>query len=292
MARPWESIISYEDRAYFWTSRWRLAGVRTKEGAENTDSGVLWLKMAKSGDTVTATLYKDDGLASGNSVATGTADVSAVDGTGLNAVEVTLTAANSSGLSGSFWIHLYEDDATCPVQVALCTDEDLDAIFDGIENLTGYDSTAGLAEFIRLAGDDIIARVTATFAAELGGHGAAEAWFITDAQRSLPDIRRIANPAQLRLACAFRALAFACGRSHMSSGSTMYSNLRDKFDGECDAAMSDDPFAAGFGHTNPAAQAPSSDSAAVADERQVGLAGDATTHPSIMSDLRNAMPES
>lgn len=237
MARKWETIISYEDRSVYHTSRWRLEGIRTKESSENTDSGVLWLDMSKSGDTVTADIYKDDGLGSADKVATGTADVSGVDGTGANAVELVLTEANASGLSGSFWIHAYASDGSSPVQVALCVDEDLDALWDGVEGLNGYDATVGAAESIRVAGEDVIGRVTRMFQDQLGGHGSAEAWFITDATRSNPDLRMIANPGQLRLACAYRALEIAIGRDHMRAEQTTYSALRDHFREQFEVAM-------------------------------------------------------
>jgi len=236
-ARRWESVISYEDRSNFHTSRWRLTGIKTKEDGQNTDSGVLWLKMTKSGDTATATLYKDDGLASGNAVATGTADVSSTDGTGTNAAEVTLSQSNSSGLSGSFWIHQYTNDANVPVQVALCVDEDLDSLWDAIDDLNGYDSTYGMAEFIRFAGEDVLGAVAKMFKDELGGHGSAEAWFITDASRNYPDLRRIANPGQLRIGCAHRALAIALGREHQRASETAYSELRDYHNAEYQRAL-------------------------------------------------------
>ena len=238
MARKWQAIICYEDRSdHLTTSRWRLSGVATKEGAQNTDDGDLWLKTTKSGDDVTADLYKDDACASGNKVATGTADVSGCDNTGANAAELTLTAAESSGLSGSFWIHNYEGDDTCGVKVALCTDEDLGALWDGIEALTGYDATNGCAEFIRVAGEEILGLLTQRFREQLGGHGAKEAWFITDAERLLPDLRRIANPDQVRLACAHRALAIAIGRSHQLADPTMFSELQNRHNAECESAM-------------------------------------------------------
>jgi len=238
MARKWQAIISFEDRSdHLWTSRWRLTGIKTKEDAENTDSGVLWLNTSKSGDTVTATLYKDDGCASANAVATGTADVSGCDNTGPNAVELDLSESNSSGISGSFWIHGYEGDDTCPVQVALCTDEDLDALWDGIEDLPGYDSTYGMAESVRVAGDDVLGKVSAIFRENFDGHGAIEAWFITDADRAYPDLRRIANPGQLRTACAYHALEIALGRSHQRGKETMYSSLRDYFQQQYERAM-------------------------------------------------------
>jgi len=236
-ARRWESIIPYEDRSNFHTARWRLLGVTTKENAQNTDNGVLWLKMSKAGDTVTANIYKNDGLASGNLVATGSADVSGVDGTGENAAQVTLSEANSSGLSGEFWIHQYVDDDSCPIQVALCTDEDLDVLWDGIEDLSGYDSTYGMAEFIRAAGQDVLALVARLFQDQVGGYGAAEAWYITDAEQIVPDLRRIANPGQLRLACAYRALQIGVGRDHQAAGETAYSDLRDHFADEYTRAM-------------------------------------------------------
>ena len=240
MAREWRSIIPYEDRSdHLTTSRWALDGVNTIEGGENTDSGVVWLKTTKAGDTVTATLYKDDGLASGNSVATGTADVSGCDNTGANAAEVALTQANSSGLSGAFWIHQYVGDDNCPLQVTLCVDEDLDALYDGIEVLptSTYNATTGMAEFIRVAGDDVISAMLARFEDELGGYSAAEAWYITDATRAYPDLRRIANPAQLRRSCAHRALALSLGRSHNRADETTFSELRDYHNAEYMAAL-------------------------------------------------------
>ncbi len=238
MSRKWESIICYEDRAAgFHTSRWRLAGVRTKAGAENTDAGVIWLQMSRAGDTVTADLYKDDGLASGDKVATGSADVSGVDGTAASAVEVALSEANSSGLSGSLWVHDYAGDGVCPVQAALCTDEDLDGLWDGIEDLPGYDATAGLADYIRIAGEDVLSKVAGMFRRQLGGGGSAEAWFITDAARAWPDLRRVANPGQLRMGCAYHALEIALGRSHQRGAESMYSSLRDYFQRQYDRAM-------------------------------------------------------
>jgi len=238
MARKWESIICYEDRSNsFQTSRWRLAGISTKQDGENTGGGLLWLEMNRSGDIVTADLYKEASRGASDKVATGPADVSGIDGTGAGAVEVALSEANSSGMTGSLWIHRYRADDVCPVQVALCVDEDLDALWDGIESLAGYDSTVGCAEFVRLAGEDLLARATAMFRDQLGGHGAAEAWFIQNASHSYPDLRRIANPAQLRSACAHRALAIAIGRSHKMGGDTMYSRLRDYHHGEYERAM-------------------------------------------------------
>jgi hypothetical protein len=238
MARKWESIICYENRGEaFHTSRWRLSGIRTRQGAENTDGGVLWLDMSRTGDTVTADLYKDSARDASDKVATGSADVSGIDGGGQYAAKLNLTEANSSGVSGSFRIHRYLADGVCPVQVALCVDEDLDALWDGIESLGGYDATCGCAEFIRLATEDVLAKVSAMLQDQLGGYGAAEAWFITDASRIHPDLRRVANPAQLRVACAHRALELAVGRSHKMGADSMYSRLRDYHRSEYDRAV-------------------------------------------------------
>jgi len=195
MPRKWESIICYENRAEaFTTSRWRLAGLRTRSAGENTDSGVLWLEIDRDGDTVTASLYKDAGRDAADKVAEGSADVSGTDGSAGSAVELALAAVNDSGLSGSFMLHQHLADDVCPVQVALCVDADLDTLWDGISALPGYDATAGCAEFIRLAGEDVLAKVAAMFRDRLGGQS-AQAWFLADANRDLPDLRRIANPA-------------------------------------------------------------------------------------------------
>jgi hypothetical protein len=236
MSRMWESIICYEDRTRFQTSRWRLVGIKTKSGAENTDAGVLWLALSRAGDIVTATLYKSDAFGPANAVAAGTADISGVTGTPDAAVELELSAANSSGVAGSFWIHRYVDGGACPVQVALCTDEDLEALWDGVQSLTGYSATSGMAQYIRLAGEEVLARVTRLFEEQLGA-GAAEAWFITDAARLYPDLRRLSNPGQLRHACACRALQIALGRQHDRADDTGYSVLRDSFGREYDEAM-------------------------------------------------------
>lgn len=239
MARMWESIISYESRSgHVTTSRWRLSGVKTIEGSENTDSGMLWLTTSKSGDDLTCELYKDDGLASGDKVCTATAvDVSGCDGTGANSVQVTFAEAESSGLSGEMWVHAWASDDYAPVLVALCTDEDMDGLWDDIENLPNYSATHGCAEFIRMAGDDVIGKVTKRYQDELGGFGAREAWWIADSDRAYPDLRRIANPAQLRSACAHRALAFALGSSHQRAEETMYSAERDYHNAEYAAAI-------------------------------------------------------
>ena len=237
MARKWESIICYEDRAELTTSRWRLAGIKTKEGGQNTDDGVLWFDAVKSGSDVTATLK--DAASGGSIVASGTADVSGCDGTGENAVELELSEYDGSGISGSFWIHEYNQDPTnrVPVQIALCVDEDVDAIWDDIENLPGYDSTYGLAEHIRVAGEDVIGQVMAIYREALGGYGAAEAWYIRDAERSYPDLRRLANPGQLRLAAAWHTLEIALGAAHTRASPTMYSELRDYFRSRYEEAM-------------------------------------------------------
>jgi hypothetical protein len=230
----WETIICYENRGQaFTTSRWLLAGLRTKACGENTDGGLLWLKAVREDDIVTLSLYKDAALAAADMVAQASADVS---GIGDSPVEMKFVHANSSGLFGSLTLHNYLADDVCPVQAALCVDSDLETLWDGIAALPGYNAAGGCAEFIRLAGEDVLARVSAMFRDRLGGQ-AAQAWFLPDANRDLPDLRRIANPAQLRLACAHRALEIALGRSHRTGGESMYSRLRDYHRSEFDRAM-------------------------------------------------------
>ena len=238
MPRKWESIICYENRSEaFTTSRWRLSGVSTKAGAENTDGGVLWFEIVRDGDTVTACLYKDAARTEDDLVASAEdVDVSGMDGSPASAVELVLEAVDDGVLSGSLMLHQHLADGVCPVQVALCVDSDLDTLWDGIEALPGYDTTAGCSEFIRLAGEDVLAKVSAMFHDRLGGQ-ASEAWFLADGHRDLPDLRRIANPAQLRLACAHRALEIALGRSHRTGAESMYSRLRDYHRAEFDRAM-------------------------------------------------------
>ncbi|MFW6145735.1 MAG: hypothetical protein ACOC7R_00210 [Planctomycetota bacterium] len=224
--RPWEAVIPYDDRTVGHTSRWRLRGIVTRAGATNTDGGVLWLKLTRDGDTATAELFKSQSLDAEACVASGTAEISGLDGTAANAAEVALAPTNGSGLSGAFRLHRCDGDGAWPVQVALCEDEDLDLLYDGIEHLSGYDATYGLAAVIRQAGDDCLRRIGRLFRDALDGP--EPAWFIDDRRLGV-DLRRLRNPDQLRLACACRALELALGRDHAAAGDTAYSTLRDHF---------------------------------------------------------------
>jgi len=238
MARKWEQIIPYEDRSIqLTTTNWRLSGFRTDVDNLNNDSGVLWLGTSKSGDNVTCTLYKDSAAA--NSVATALAvDVSGTDNTGANDVLVTFTAANSSGLSGTMMIRDYQGDSTAvPLCVALCVDEDCTALFGALDDLSAFDETEGMADIIRVAHGDVMARVMQLFMDELGGYGAQEAWFIDDADRTYPDLRKISNPDQLRQACAYRTLDLAIRRDHLRADPTMYSETANHWAEQYEAAI-------------------------------------------------------
>jgi len=224
MARKWEQIIPYEDRSdELTTTNWRLSGLRTHADNLNSDSGILWLGATKSGDDVTCTLYKDQAVSSSVALASAV-DVSGCDNTGDNDVTVTFAAANASGLSGTMQIRQYLADVTAvPVCVSMCVDEDMAALFGDLDNLSSWDDTDGMADVIRVAHGDVMARVMQTFMDELAGYGAQEAWFITDADRTYPDLRKIANPDQLRQACAYRALDIALRKDHLRADPTMYS---------------------------------------------------------------------
>lgn len=235
MTRAWEDIICYQDTEAFRTSRWRLWGVRTRSGLANTDDGVLWLSLTGQDDGVAASLSLD--RAGVSTQASGTLeDVRSLDGSADEALEITLDEVADSGLSASLYLHAFQADASCPLQVALCTDEDLRALWDGVEDLTAYESLAGLAECIRLAGSEMLARVIRMYPEQLGA--TARAWYLDGSDRFAPDLGRLANPAQLRYPCSCLALAHALGRDHQRADDTAYSRLRDHFFERYETAMS------------------------------------------------------
>ncbi|KKM25982.1 hypothetical protein LCGC14_1589520, partial [marine sediment metagenome] len=113
MSRFEQYVISYEDRDDLHISRWLLEGVNTKPSG-STYRGWLFMQASKAGDTATVDLYKDPACASGDKVATGSADVS---GVGSAPVKLTLSEANSSGLSGSLYFEGYSSDPSSAVAV-------------------------------------------------------------------------------------------------------------------------------------------------------------------------------
>ena len=94
-----------------------------------------------------------------------------------------------------------------------------------------------IAKELRAAVDQAIASLEPIYREALGGYGAAEAWYIRDAERSYPDLRRLANPGQLRLAAAWHTLEIALGAAHTRASPTMYSELRDYFRSRYEEAM-------------------------------------------------------
>ena len=106
-------MICYEDRGRMRTSRWKLEGVKTL-AAGSTDGGWLWLTTARTGDVVTANVFKDAACTTGNKVASGTANVAGMSAAG---VRCTLSQANTSGVSGEFFFDVYAADTAVPAPV-------------------------------------------------------------------------------------------------------------------------------------------------------------------------------
>lgn len=230
VAALFDYVIAYEDRDEIHTSRWALEGVDTRCGG-NTDRGWLWLTAGRDGDAVTVNLYKDAARGADDKVATGTADVAAIDG---GAAQCALTPANASGLGGEFYFESYAADpaAAVPVLAALCTDADLADEYRNLEDLPPdvYDEQSGLARHCAAATRSVLLLVSQMYAEELGGQGAPEHRHRGGAARRYPDYRRIANPDQLRDASVHWALMLAFGCCHERGTETMYSRLRDYHD--------------------------------------------------------------
>ncbi|MBL7133525.1 MAG: hypothetical protein ISS78_05455 [Phycisphaerae bacterium] len=220
--------FAYEDRAEIHTSRWSLSGVSTKSDGPLTD-GRLWATFSLAGQTVTADLYKNVACESADKVATGTADISAIDSAGA---KCTLSEANSSGVSGEFHFEEYSSDPAAAVEllVSLCTDADLSDEHAGLADLPVYDASTGLGRYCAVATRKVLLTLSQMYADPLGGSGAPEHRYRTGASRGLPDFRRLANPDQLKDAAIHAALALAFGACHQRADETMFSNLRDYHD--------------------------------------------------------------
>jgi hypothetical protein len=217
-----DKIVCYEDRDAIKTSRWLLDGIKTKTGSLNVDGSCgAWLYMTASyaAPTLTVTLYKD--AAGTNSVATGTSNLSTLS---TAPVKVTLAQANTSGISGSFYVHRRASDVTLvPVLVGLCVDADLEAEYDRLSTLPNYDATAGMAEYIAYASRTVLMRVASQFKSQLGGYGDEESPKLAAATRDYPDFRAIASPEQLREAAVHCAMEQIFYSRHELADETMYS---------------------------------------------------------------------
>ena len=223
-----EYPFAYEDRGSIHTSRWLLDGVNTK-AAGNTTAGRVWLLCSRDGDTVTADLYKDPDCDSAEKVASGSADISAIDSA---AARCELSEQNDSGLSGQFHFESYTADPGYAVEVlvSLCTDADLADEFSNLSDLPVYGSSVGLARYCAVATRKVLLLVSQMYAEELGGFGAPEHLYHTVSLRETPDFRRLANPDQLKDAAVHWALMVAFGACHERAEQTMYSHWRDYHD--------------------------------------------------------------
>ena len=105
--------------------QWTFAGL-SYSGANN-DGGVLYAKIASASGTATIGVYKDDGLASGDLVAQGTNADTGED------VEVSLSAQNASGLTGTVRLRDYvADDSDMILWPTLAIDTHLNAREDNL----------------------------------------------------------------------------------------------------------------------------------------------------------------
>lgn len=222
-----EYCFAYEDRAQAHTSRWSLEGVSTASDG-NIRGGRLWMTASESAGTVTVNLYKHADLASGDKVASGTADISSIS---AGAARCDLSEENSSGLSGEFYFESYSADVdSAELIVSLCDDSDLAVAHADLANLPVYDSGVGMALHCEVATRKVLLLISQVYGEELGGSGAPEHRYRAGASRAVPDFRRLANVDQLKDAAVHWALAMAFGACHERAEETMYSQLRDYHD--------------------------------------------------------------
>lgn len=219
---PYETVIAYEDRTKIFTHDWRFAGINTLSSG-NTDGGMLYFSLTKSGTTYTMTVYKVEAKASGDAVATGNV-VSATAPSEASPLTIDLSESNSSGLTGTLKIASYASDESAGyLYVTLAVDSDCNNYFAGYTELNTYSSTAGLAAQHNEAMFEMIDKLTAKYA-EFGGAGKSPWWQTGD--KRYPDLRIILTPRQLRKAAAHYALYIALSASCFGEDSA-YWELRD-----------------------------------------------------------------
>lgn len=224
--KAFDSCIVYEDRDALHTSRLKLEGVKTILDGQNTADGWLWMDATLTGTSLALDLYKTLAGAAGDKVAAASGlDISAAATT---PVKFTLAEANSSGMSGEIYVHLCAETVEkIPVMVSLIHDDDLDDHYDDVANLPKYDATVGMAEFCALATEECLHRVSQKFPDLFGGVGVGEHRHNLTASRLVPDMRRLANPVELRIAAIHKALAIAFRTSHDRADETAFSDLGD-----------------------------------------------------------------
>ena len=210
-----DHIIVYEDRDEIRTTRWIIDGVITKDSG-NTDKGWLWFSTVKTGDDLVVTVHKDSAGASSVMLSAAT-DISDLDNDADNAVKITLAAENTSGLTGTMWVHDWTEDVTLvPVMVSLVMDQDIEDEYarSDEDHMDGvYDSTVGYARFCSVATGHIMRLVSNLYSTELAGYGAHEAYNLTLPERLYPDWRGIVQPLQLLDAAKY----YACWKIFMAA---------------------------------------------------------------------------
>jgi len=211
VSEVFDNLIVYESADTPQTSQWELTGISTRYDAAddtdagNTDDGVLYATLARSGQTCTVELFNDPAMDAADKVAAGSEE-------GDLPLVIDLSEANDSGISGSLSFDRYEaDDEDVRVQVVLCTDRDLDVHFKDLSLLSDYSTDCGMARWINRATAEALQRVSDLYASLLADPDLAAGYWL-DTDYEVPDLRRIANPRQLREFVALWGLHLACGR--------------------------------------------------------------------------------
>ncbi len=210
-----DHIIVYEDRDEIRTTRWIINGVITKDTG-NTDRGRLWFSTVKTGDNLVVTVYKDS-AGSASVLLSSATDISALDNDSANAVKIALVAENTSGLSGTMWVHDWTEDVTLvPMIVSLCMDQDIEDEYAASEETfmaAVYDSTVGYARFCSIATAHVMRLVTNLYIQEIGGFGGVEDYDLKTPERFTPDWRGVIVPLQLLDAAKY----YACWKAFMAA---------------------------------------------------------------------------
>lgn len=201
-----------------------IDGISTKHDSDDTDRGRLYASLVKTGDTYTLDIFSNVAKDAGSRVLTGQ----------TNSLQAyfELTEVDSSGMSGRAWIDSFESaDANIILLPTFAVDRDVVVSAGECERYPGYDDEEGFAEFHAQAVQEIMTSGLPMAVPSLFG-GAGLAAFVPQGQNSkLPDLTKIANPDQLRVAQKHLVKALSAEQAeHLEEWALVAKAARERYD--------------------------------------------------------------
>ncbi|HLL88758.1 MAG TPA: hypothetical protein VK324_05605 [Tepidisphaeraceae bacterium] len=201
-----------------------LAGVSTKHGSTDTDRGRLYgTAAAQPGGAVRLSLFAK---------VSKPADALVLKGEGAVGEYFDLVEQNGSGMEGQARIDAHAaDDAGIVVVVTFASDRDVVLAAAEAAAMPGFDDAYGLAELHATAVQTIMTEALPAAVPHLFGGRGMSAFVPHAADAAFPDLRKLANADQLRVAQGnlVKALSFE-QREHLEEFAAIAAAARVRFD--------------------------------------------------------------